>query len=493
MRAIRERSRSGRRCRNAFVGAAFYVFVVLLLGGAGARVSAQTAAGLSAQEQRGKLIYLKGTTASGQDEIVAVLSGNNIEVPASTFNCANCHGLKGEGTKEGGLQPPPIDWPTLTAAHTSALTGKARAPYSEATLKRAISAGLDSSGNRLHPGMPQYRMTAAQMADLIAYLHKLGRESDVDPGLSEAALKVGAALPLTGPLAQVGEDVRAAVKAYLAEVNGQGGIYGRRFELVTADSHGDAVGTLAATRQLVEQDRVFALLASFEPRDSEATNNYLKQAEVPLIGPVTLSPRVTIPPNPYVFYLLPTFRDQARALVDFLVQKSKPAEPASTPPTTTTPATPATGTTATPKRTPRIAVLSSDSAFDADAAAGALMQARMYGLDVVAEERYAGGQFAAARVVAALQRVSPDYIFFFGPAGDITAFARAMEQTKLPAALLTTTTMLGREAFNLPAPVAARTYLAFPATLPAQANFAEFAGIMQKAGVQLRSTAFQTV
>ena len=220
MRVIRERSRKGRRCLNAFGGAAFYVFLVLLFGGAGGRVSAQPAAGLSAQEQRGKLIYLKGTTASGQDEIVAVLSGNDIEVPASTFNCANCHGLKGEGTKEGGLQPPPIDWPTLTAAHTSALTGKARAPYSEATLKRAISAGLDSSGNRLHPGMPQYRMTAQQMADLIAYLHKLGHESDVDPGLSETALKVGAALPLTGPLAQVGEDVRAAVKAYLAKFPG---------------------------------------------------------------------------------------------------------------------------------------------------------------------------------------------------------------------------------------------------------------------------------
>src|SRR5262249_17030835 len=150
-------------------------------------------------------------------------------------------------------------------------------------------------------------MTADEMTDLIAYLKKIGNAIDADPGISEEAIKIGAALPLTGPLAKIGEDVKQALTACFTEINRQGGVYGRRFDLVIADSASDPAGTAEATRRLVEQDHVFALVGSFEPAASEAANEFLKQREVPLVGPVTLSPRQPAVPNPYVFYLLPSF------------------------------------------------------------------------------------------------------------------------------------------------------------------------------------------
>ncbi|HEY1404695.1 MAG TPA: ABC transporter substrate-binding protein, partial [Pyrinomonadaceae bacterium] len=264
---------------------------------------------LTPQEKRGKQIYLKGESGDGT-EIKALLGSDKLEVPATAFACANCHGLRGQGTSEGGLQPPPVNWETLIAPHTSALTRRERAPYTEATLARAIKVGLDPGGARLHPGMPQYELTPAQTADLIAYLKQLGKEDDSDPGIDDRRLKVGAALPLTGALAQVGEDVKATLTAYFAEVNAQGGIYGRQIDLVVLDSRGEPAGTLAATERLIEREGVFALVASFETGANAATNDYLKRSEVALVGPVTLSPRLSVPPNPFVFYLLPTFRDQ---------------------------------------------------------------------------------------------------------------------------------------------------------------------------------------
>jgi ABC-type branched-subunit amino acid transport system substrate-binding protein len=87
---------------------------------------------------------------------------------------------------------------------------------------------------------------------------------------------------------------------------------------VVEDSRGEPAETLEATRYLIERDGVFAFVGSFEPRDSASVNELLKRNEVPLVGPVTLSPRPTLPPNPYIFYLLPTFNDQARSLVDFV-------------------------------------------------------------------------------------------------------------------------------------------------------------------------------
>ncbi|HYP00204.1 MAG TPA: ABC transporter substrate-binding protein, partial [Pyrinomonadaceae bacterium] len=254
---------------------------------------------LSPQEKRGKQIYLKGESADGK-EIKALLGSDALEIPASAFACVNCHGLRGEGTREGGLQPPPINWQTLTATHTSALTRRERVAYNETTLARAIKAGLDPSGARLHPGMPQYELSPGQMADLIAYLRKLGKEADSDPGIDDKKIRLGAALPLTGALAQVGEDVKATLTAYFAEVNAQGGVYGRQLELVAVDSRGEPAATLQATERLVEREGVFALVASFEPGASDATNDYLRRSQVALVGPVTLSPRLSVPPNPYV-------------------------------------------------------------------------------------------------------------------------------------------------------------------------------------------------
>lgn len=425
----------------------------------------QDKSGLSPQEQRGKQIYLTGADGA-RGEITTVLGSEELEVPASSFPCSSCHGTRGEGTKEGGIQPPPLNWETLTRPLTSALTRRERRPYDDVSVARAISGGVDPDGARLHLAMPRYRMTGEQMADLVAYLKKLGKSSDADPGITDETIKVGAALPLTGPLAQVGEDIKATLNASFADINSRGGIYGRRFELIAEDSRGEPAQTLLATRRLIEAGGIFALVGCFEPGDSREVNELIKRSEVPLIGPVTLSPRLSIPPNPYIFYLLPTFGDQARALVDFVNSRDKPA---------------------------RLGVVYAASDFDRDALEGVKTQANIYSMAIVAEEGFSAGSFSAAGVVRKLEDKKTDHVLFFGDAGSLAALAAEMDRVKMKAPLLSSVVMIGRGAFALPASVAARTFLAYPAALPNQSDFAEFISVMQKSGVGLRSPAFQSV
>lgn len=458
---------SPRRSRFLLAAIAAIAFCSLLSGrGAGAQAKEE----LTPQEKRGKQIYLKGESEGG--DISAVLGASDLELPATSFSCANCHGLRGEGSKEGGLQPPPIDWAALSAWQTSPLTGRKRPPYEEQTLARAIAIGLDSSGGKLHPGMPNYKMSPGQMSDLVAYLKKIGKEADSDRGVSDDSIKVGAALPLTGPLAQVGDDIRSALAAYFNDVNEKGGVYGRKLHLVVEDSRGEANATLEATRRLVERAGVFALVGTFEPQGSEATNSFLKEAEAPLIGPVTLSPSLPSVPNRYVFYLLPSFTDQARSLVDFLgVEETRPkGRPAS-----------------------RIAVVHSSTGFDKDALAGIKSQAGLYSISIVADHEFEPGRLNAGAVVAALVGKKPDYVFFLGGAEEFLAFGREMEKAKLDAGLLSSAVMVGRGAFDLPPGVASRTYLSFPSSMPGRDDFSEFLAVMQKAGVNIRNAAFQAV
>lgn len=453
---------------KAILGLIALVLTVRLLGGSPAR--AQSDSGLTPQEQRGKKIYLKGESESG--EIKAILGSSDLELSASAFPCANCHGLRGEGASEGGLQPPPLIWSKLTAAGQSALTRATRGPYDENTLARAISSGINSNGAKLHPGMPHYKMSGGQMGDLIAYLKKLGKEVDSDPGVTEKLIKVGSALPLTGPLARIGEDVKQALEAYFTEVNRQGGIYGRQFELVVADSHGDSPGTLSATRRLVDEDNVFALVGSFEPAASEAANELLKQREVPLIGPVTLSPRQPAVPNPYVFYLLPSFADQSRSLVDFISARPPGGDR---------------------RAASRLAVIYAENELNQDALSGLKSQAQLHSMEIVVEQGYQTGKLAAASVVKSLAEKPVDAVFFFGNGDEFSQLAIEMDRVNLDAQLLSSAIMVGRSVFSLSPQLTAKTFLAYPASLPEREDFGEFITVMQKSGVPLRSAAFQAV
>lgn len=430
--------------------------------------AAQKRSGLTPQEQRGKQIYVKGESGAG--EIIAKLGGAGLDVPASSFSCANCHGLRGEGTREGGIQPPPINWETLTRPHTSALTRRDRAPYNEATLARAISDALNPAGGRLHPAMPNYKMTREQMAELIAYLKQLGSESDREPGVSDETIRVGAVLPLSGPLAQIGEDTKAVLSASFAEINAQGGIYGRRCELIVEDSRGEPAQTLEATRRLIEHGDVFAMISNFEPGESAAVSQLIQSKEVPLVGPLTLSPRVALPPNPYIFYLLPTFADQSRALVDFAKSKGKPDQ----------------------AKLLQLGVVYDGNAFNQDALSGLKTQAKMYSMELVSEQTYQA-TFKPVETVALLASRKPDYIFFFGGAEDFKALALEMDRAKLNVPLLSSVVMVGRGAFALPAGVAAQTFLSYPSALPNQEEFAEFLTLARKGGINLRSPAFQSL
>ncbi|HEY6332006.1 MAG TPA: ABC transporter substrate-binding protein [Blastocatellia bacterium] len=440
--------------------------IICILGLGRPRV--QQTGGLTQSEERGKLIYLKGEAADG--EIKAVLGDSDLEIPATSFPCANCHGLAGEGSKEGGLQPPPIDWTTLTTARTSALTGRARLPYNEASVAKAIMGSVDPSGTRLHPGMPRFEMTAQQAGDVIAYLKKIGTESDLDPGLGHTEVTIGAALPMSGPLSQVGEDIKKTIEASFSEVNAKGGIYDRKFKLVVEDTGSLPEGTLEANKKLIEGDHVFALAGSFEPGDTYSANELLQQREVPLVGPVTISPHLSVPPNPYVFYLMPGFGDQSRVLVDYLSKR-----------------VPGAGQTVSV----RLAVVYARGDFDKDALAGFKAQAALRSLQIVAEHPYESGKFDASLALGSVTVQKPDYIFFFGASSDILAFARQMDAAKSEAGLLTSLIMLGKELFSLPQAVAAKTFLAYPSTFPGKTDLENFDQALKSSKVELRHPAFQ--
>src|SRR6266446_279400 len=257
--------------------------------------------------RRGKQIYLRGAGSSG--EVLASLGDGAADVPASVLPCASCHGHDGEGRPEGGVAPSAITWERLTKPYGMEQEGgRSHPPYNEESLARAITEGLDPAGNRLQVAMPRYRMSRADLADLIAFLHRLGR--DTDPGVGEGQLVLGTFVPRQGPQAAIGETMRAVLAAQLERVNSEGGVYGRRLEL----------RVLRPEQGAAALEGIFALVGGLPGAQGMDLAALAEEHEVPLVAPVILDPQPSSPPGRFVFYLLSGLREQALALASFAGQ-----------------------------------------------------------------------------------------------------------------------------------------------------------------------------
>ena len=90
----------------------------------------------------------------------------------------------------------------------------------------------------------------------------------------------GGTTPLSGTASAYASVARGA-NAYFKYVNSRGGVNGRTITYKTLDDAYDPGKTVQATKQLVEQDKVFAIFNSLGTEQNLATRDYLNAAKVP--------------------------------------------------------------------------------------------------------------------------------------------------------------------------------------------------------------------
>lgn len=405
-----------------------------------AAAAAVVTAALTPQEKRGKQIYLRGTSASGQ-EIMAYLGEASLEVPGSTMTCAGCHGFDGQGKPEGGVTPSNITWEALTKSYgITHASGRTHPPYTARAVELALTRGLDPAGNHLLNVMPRYQMSREDLTDLVAYLKRLG--TDRDPGLTDKEIRVGLLLPAKGALAEMGQAIKAVVSAYFAEVNSQGGIYNRRIELKFAETGDNPAATSASVERLINDEQVFALSSAMIAGADKEVTTLMHNSEVPLVAPFTLYPPLSAPVNRHVFYLLSGIDDQARALVVFAAQKFPD------------------------KSAARPAILYPESEMNAGVAVAIDEQSKAVGWNVPGRVKYARGSFDAATVAKELSAKGVNVVFLLGGSDDARALWAAAERLHWSPALYLPGAMTGKDILDAPLAFKDKIYLSFP-TVPA--------------------------
>lgn len=101
-------------------------------------------------------------------------------------------------------------------------------------------------------------------------------------GLTANEIKVGALIPNSGPSAASFGPARDGLEARIAKSNAEKETGSRAIKVVFADDAGDNGKNLTAAQQLVEQDKVWALVADSSAMDTSA--EYLYDKGIPVVG-----------------------------------------------------------------------------------------------------------------------------------------------------------------------------------------------------------------
>jgi ABC-type branched-subunit amino acid transport system substrate-binding protein len=154
---------------------------------------------------------------------------------------------------------------------------------------------------------------------LVLALAALGRAAAAEPGVSADKIRLGQAAVFSGPAAQLGIQMRNGIKAYLDAVNEKGGVHGRRLELVTEDDRYESAVAPSATKKLLDEHKVFALIGYVGTPTGVAHLPVITQAKVPLVGMFTGAEALRVPFNRYVFHVRASYYDETEKIVEQVV------------------------------------------------------------------------------------------------------------------------------------------------------------------------------
>lgn len=437
---------------------------VILLATICLLVAAQnTRTPLTESERRGKEIYLRGTSTSGR-EITARIG--ELDLPASGFTCSGCHGMRGEGKSEGGITAGNITWSNLIKpyGHTHP-TGRKHGAFTESAFIRAVVNGVDSDGNELLVAMPRYKLSAEDMADLIAYVKRI--ETDLDPGVTDTSVAVGLVVPTSGALAEVGAAMKDVLAAYFDSINNRGGIFNRKIELKIADAGAGGAATSTVAQNFAHKEQVFAFVSGLTAGSDPQFAALTRTEEIPFIGPSTLLPHQENPANKYLFYVLPGLAEQAMSLVNFAAGKPELKRATS-------------------------ALVYSDTTLGSAAGNAAAEQAKKAGLNVARKIAFKADSFNARAIVSELKNSNIESLFFFGESKEQSALLNEAAAAGWTPNLFLLGALSGRD-FSTQPDAKNQIFLAFP-TVPTDVSseaMGEFRALQEKYKFASRHTAAQ--
>jgi ABC-type branched-subunit amino acid transport system substrate-binding protein len=140
-----------------------------------------------------------------------------------------------------------------------------------------------------------------------------------DTGADDSEIKIGQTVPFSGPYS-VYAGIGKTEAAYLKMINDQGGINGRKLNLIQYDDAYSPPKTVEQVRKLVEGDEVLFTFQLIGSAANAAVQKYLNSKKVPQLLASTGASRFADPKNyPWTIALNPNYQSEGRIYAKYIL------------------------------------------------------------------------------------------------------------------------------------------------------------------------------
>ena len=218
-----------------------------------------------------------------------------------------------------------------------------------------------------------------------------------EDGVTSDTIVFGQATVLEGPASALGQGMRAGIRAAFEEANKKGGVHGRKLELVSVDDGYEPDKSIAATKKLIEQDKVFALIGAVGTPTSAAAQPIATAAKVPFIGAFTGAMFLRNTKLENVINIRASYDAETEAWVKHLTEDLK---------------------------IKKIAILYQDDAFGRAGLSGFKKAMDKRGMEIVAEGTFERNTVAVKTALLTLKRAEPEAVVMVGPYKPVAEFIK---------------------------------------------------------------------
>ncbi len=227
-----------------------------------------------------------------------------------------------------------------------------------------------------------------------------------DPGVSADKIVLGQAAPLEGPASALGIGMRDGMLAAFAEQNAKGGVKGRKIELKSRDDGYEPNKSIEASKALLNDDKVFALVGPVGTPTSLAVVPIAAEQNVPFIGPFTGVEALRNPYKPNVVNVRASYFQETEAWVERLTKDLK---------------------------IERISILFQDDSFGRAGLAGVQKAMEKRNMKLASEGSYERNTTAVRSALLEIRKGNPQAVVMVGAYKPCAEFIKLAKQIKMDA------------------------------------------------------------
>lgn len=137
-------------------------------------------------------------------------------------------------------------------------------------------------------------------------------------GITDTTIRIGQTAGLTGTVAAPVKEMNEGANAYFNMINKQGGVHGRKIELLTLDDKFDPAITKSNAENLIKREKVFALFQGRGTPHNQGILPLLKESRVPLLAPATGATVFHTPMHNWLFNVRANYHVELNAIIRHL-------------------------------------------------------------------------------------------------------------------------------------------------------------------------------